>query len=233
VYRIQGLLLLLRTQSRIDRRIIESGSWEPEQISRLTALTKRAQDAEKSYSAFLDIGAYFGFYALVMLRERVFDQIVAFEPDAANFAQLGAQLYLNSASYEIDARRIAVSDGSGERLMPRSDIRKNRGTSGLDITASPADLQRVTTTSIDESFDLRGALVVAKIDVEGHQGPVLHGMRNTIAHNRVILQMEVWDNERGPAYATLEALGMRVIEDKVLYPDMFATNIEGLGFGDR
>ena len=78
-----------------------------------------------------------------MRSERLFERIVAFEPDAMNFAELCAQLYLNDAAYKIEAERLALSDSKRHTQMPRSIIRKNRGTSGLDVVADPAQMQPV------------------------------------------------------------------------------------------
>jgi FkbM family methyltransferase len=226
VYRVEGLSLLLRAQSRIDRRIIESANWEAPQVARLAELTKQARRQIDGTAIFLDIGAYFGFYALMMRRARLFDRIIAFEPDAMNFAQLGAQLYLNDAAYEIEARRVAVSDRTGQARMPKSVIRKNRGTTGLGIVAAPDAMMPVDTIALDDEYDFRDALMVAKIDVEGHQASVLGGMRNIIARNKAILQIEIWENERESAFAVLEALGLKIVGN--MYPDYFVTNIEGL-----
>ncbi len=226
IYGIEGLSLLLRAQSRIDRRMIESGTWETSQVARLVSLVKLSRKQSKGPAVFLDIGAYFGFYALTMRRESLFDRIIAFEPDAMNFAQLGAQLYLNDAAYEIEVQRLAVSDTTGTGTMPKSTLRKNRGTSGLGITAPPEATMTVGTAALDALYDFHDTLVVAKIDVEGHQAAVLHGMRATISRNRVVLQIEIWKNEREAALRILEGLGLKVIGN--MYPDYFATNIEGL-----
>jgi FkbM family methyltransferase len=226
VYHIEGLSLLLLARSRIDRRIIERGTWEPQEVARLISLAKRAREHFSGPAVFIDIGAYFGYYALRMRNERIFDRIIAFEPDAMNFAQLGAQLFLNDAAYEIEARRLALSDVSGTAPMPKSALRKNRGTSGLGIAATPDSSAAVETAAFDELYDIRDSLVIAKIDVEGHQAAVLRGLKDTIARNRAILQIEVWENEREAALAALDALGMKIVGN--MYPDYFATNIDGL-----
>jgi FkbM family methyltransferase len=226
VYRMQGLQLLLRTQSRIDRRLIESGAMEPLQVAQLVELARRARQVCSLPMIFLDIGAYFGYYALKMRSVNLFERIVAFEPDAMNFAQLCAQLYLNDAAYEIEAERLALSESKRRAQMPRSIIRKNRGTSGLDVVADSAQMQPVQTITLDDAYNFKDRLIVAKVDVEGHQIPLLAGMKATIARNRVVLQMEIHDDERDTTFAALDTAGMKTIGH--IAPDYFLTNIEEL-----
>ena len=226
VYRFQGLSLLLRTQSRVDRRVIEAGAMEPEQVAGLTEIVKLARKAHAGPAVFFDIGAYYGFYALTMRRLGVFDRIIAFEPDAMNFAQLGAQLYLNDAAYDIEARRAAVSDRTGQAQMPRSVLRKNRGASGLDSVAAPEHMQTVDTIMLDDAYAFTDSLIVAKIDVEGHQAAVLSGMKTLIARNSVLLQMEAHEAELDAALSAIDAAGLTIMGR--LRADYFATNISGL-----
>ncbi len=169
---------------------------EPDQVAQLVSITKRALATCGGPAVFFDIGAYFGLYALMMRREGLFDRIVAFEPDAINFAQLGAQLFLNDAAYEIEARRVAVSDRTGRAQMPKAILRKNRGLSGLDVRAPPEALQTVDTIRLDEAYDYQDKLLVMKVDVEGHQAPLLGGMKLLVSRNPVVLQIEIHEDER-------------------------------------
>lgn len=216
-----GLTLLLDGASDVDRRLIESGGWETEQFAKLQELVVTSA-APSGPRIFLDIGAYFGLYALEFDRERLFDQIIAFEPDRLNFAQLQAQLFLNGATYRIDARNVAVGEVAGTGQMHRSDRHPtgNRGGVGLRDSGD-ARCVPVGIVAIDNEISVEGGLIVAKIDVEGNQDYVLRGMRSTIARNACVLQIEVFEQARSATLALLNDLGLSIAGE--IYPDIFAT----------
>jgi hypothetical protein len=68
----------------IDRQIVETNCWEARQVSLLISYAKSFAKLRRN-KVFLDIGAYFGLYALLMDREEIFDKIIAFEPDTSNY----------------------------------------------------------------------------------------------------------------------------------------------------
>lgn len=215
-----GLRLLLDPRSLVDRSVIDHGSWELDRIEWL--LTTARSMAAGRQAMFLDVGAYWGLYAMLAARAELFDEVIAFEPDRHNFAQMQAQLFLNELSTRIDARHAAVSSTSGSvhLMFSRSHPDGNRAGVGVVPHDQPGeDVQAVT---IDDVVDVTGRFVVAKIDVEGHEHAVLDGMERLIARNEVLFQVEVFEAQRVAVMPRMEELGLRVVHE--MYPDCFVTN---------
>src|ERR1700761_2198748 len=95
------LLLLLDRANAIDWQLILSGEWEKPHLTKLFDLAKQRLPYSKNGAVFLDIGAHWGLYALKAWQSGMFEQIVAFEPDPQNYAQLQANLFLNAAESRI------------------------------------------------------------------------------------------------------------------------------------
>ena len=190
VERRMGVRMLLDQTNVVDRHLLLRGAWEAEQIAFLAGLVRRHRKPGER-CVFLDIGAHGALYALTLERELQFDEIVAFEPSPVNLAQLRANLLLNDCVGRVRVVEQAVSDREGRATFVVSNAR-NRGHSrihGGDLASGEAMIE-VATTTIDSLPGPRGALVVAKIDVEGGELAVLKGMGATLATNRVILQVE-------------------------------------------
>ncbi len=185
------LTLLLDRQSLVDRAITDwRDGWERDQLA-LMIQAARAMAGDARRKVFLDVGAHWGYYALQLRGLGIFDEIHCFEPEPHNFAQLGAQLFLNRASYDIAAHRLAVLDRQQTTWIGRSvDCPENRGHSVV-VTATEAG-SPVEAVALDEFFDLRGCVLFVKIDVEGCERLVLQGMRRLVADNEVYLQVETF-----------------------------------------
>ncbi len=186
VERRQGLTLLLDRSNAVDRELHTSGIWEPESVGRLFALV----DKERGFcpdAVFLDIGAHWGFYALLARSKGWFERIVAFEPDPANYAQLQANLFLNGAT-DIEALKLAASDRAATFGL-KVDSR-NRG--GARLVAAAHDTVTCQAVRIDSVLDVAGKLLVVKMDVENHEEAALDGLLPLLANNHCVLQIEVW-----------------------------------------
>jgi len=229
LYKRNGLNLILDESSLVDNRMITSGSWEPEQLAYLSMLIERLRG--KPNATFLDIGSYWGLYSLLALKSGAFDNIHAFEADLHNFAQLQANLFLNNATHSITTYNKAISDQSATLRFwdSRTHIEKNRGGVGVVDENSRHITYAVDAKSIDELLSLSGAHILTKIDVEGHEAPVLRGMAKTISQNKIVLQVEVFKPQYNRIFAETERLGLRKFHE--IYPDHYLTNmtVEELG----
>lgn len=226
IYERVGLSLLLDSTSWVDHTIIQSGAWEPEHLSYLTSQAYRHAASSRDL-LFLDIGAYFGLYSMIMAKTNLFSTVVSFEADVLNFRQLCANLLLNDASCLIEPRFIAVSDRVGESLFDTamSHPDGNRGGVGLKEqgTEMSEGRRRVITDTIDRLLPTKGRKIFAKIDVEGHELKVLTGMRNTILCNKVFLQIETFFQLQ-EVKDVLEPLGCRMVHQ--IESDYFFSNYE-------
>lgn len=188
VERRQGLTLLLDRSNAVDRELHISGLWEPESVGRLFALADKERGYCPDGAVFLDIGAHWGFYALLARSKGWFERIVAFEPDPANYEQLQANLFLNSAGADIEALKLAASDRAAAFGL-RVDNR-NRG--GAQLVQTAHDTVTCQAVRVDSVLDVAGKLLVVKMDVENHEEAALDGLLPLLANNHCVLQIEVW-----------------------------------------
>jgi FkbM family methyltransferase len=185
-----GLRLLLDPVNVVDRQIFIGGTWEKELVDTLFGLVKEQRRLHDREAVFLDLGAHWGLYALLAHKSGLFRRIVAYEPDPTNYAQLQANLFLNHAENVIEARKLAVSDRE-ETFGLYMRTQANRGATQL-VKQMPDGRPTCRSVRVDSDIELAGKLVVAKIDVEGHEMEVLDGMAGLLAKNRCIVQLEIW-----------------------------------------
>lgn len=194
---------LHRAHDAIDRALLYQGSWEAAQLNHLGNWLAR----ERAHM-FLDVGAYFGLYALTMQNAFPALECHAFEPHTENCAKLQAQCARNSCGKRIHVHRLALGARPGAaQLWARADGQMAH----VGIAARPAPAVKTETVAVqplDAVLAVRGKCIALKIDVEGHELELLQGMTNLLQHNRVLMQMEVWNwRERR---ARIESFGLRL-----------------------
>jgi FkbM family methyltransferase len=188
IERRQGLTLLLDRSNAVDCELHTSGFWEPESVGRLFGLAEQERGYCPDGAAFLDIGAHWGFYALLARDKGWFERIVAFEPDPANYGQLQANLFLNGAANDIEAMKLAASDRAATFGLEVDS--RNRG--GARLVEAARDSVTCQAVRIDSMLDFAGKLLVVKMDVENHEEAALDGLLALLAKNHCVLQMEIW-----------------------------------------
>jgi FkbM family methyltransferase len=186
VERRMGVLMLLDQRDKVDLNLLCGGVWEADRIEYLEGLVRAHRRGRRC--VFLDVGAHGALYSLVLDRRLSFDRIVVFEPEPISLAQIGANVAINGlqGKTEIVAKAASSRAGLAPFLVAEAG---NRGQSHL-VDRGLAKSVEVETTPIDEVIDEADALIVAKIDVEGHENEVLLGMRATIGKNFAIVQVE-------------------------------------------
>jgi len=152
----------------------------------------------------VDIGAHFGTYSLALAR-LVGRQgtVVSVEPiaeDAAMLRRAAAQLRL-----PIDVVQAALSDRSGTATMhiPKLHGYEKTALSSLESTVQASEVtaieeREVPVRTLDEVMSVYAKPVsFLKIDVEGHELPVLAGAEGTIRTHRPAILIEINDDLGG------------------------------------
>jgi len=207
VERRMGVRLLLDRVNKVDLHLLCAGVWEPDRIAYLRDLALRRRQGRRA--RVLDIGAHGGLYSLVLDRSIGFDAIVAIEPEAKSLAQLRANVMMNDLAdkVEIVAKAASRKSGYAQFIVAHES---NRGQSHLLSRKSEKQVAAilVETVAVDRIFTEKATLVVAKIDVEGHEDEVIGGMTETIKNNSVILQIERNDADVSRLDQLLTPLGL-------------------------
>ena len=199
--------LLLDSRSMVDATVLKEGDWECDSWQALKEIFGIAPYNSK---IFLDVGAYFGLFALKAFGTKDFSRIIAFEADKGNASQLRANLLLNDLLSEIEIHEMYVSDGSGQKSMAiSSNWYLNRGMAGTeDHKATKRSI--VVSKAMDDVISESNQFFVMKVDVEGGELAVLNGARNLFAHNKVLLMIENISNAIEQR-EVLEELGFKLV----------------------
>lgn len=223
IYSRFGLQLLLDSSSLVDKCVIDTGTWEAEQLAYMAELTERFRKFDKPM--FLDIGSYWGLYSFLAMKSGVFAEQYAFEADRHNFAQLQANLFLNRATGRIKAVNKAVSDAEAVLKFRDSTTHPTGNRAGASVIGWEEDFEGypVDAVPIDLAVGTAGRHMLMKLDVEGHEAPVLRGMAQTVANNKVVMQVEIFEQHHDQVFAEVEKLGLRTIH--TIYPDHYLTNM--------
>jgi FkbM family methyltransferase len=215
-----GLSLLLDRTSLVDRCVLVDGFWEPSQVDLMGHACRWVNTQENP--VFLDVGSYWGLYSMLAVQSGV-KQVHAFEADPKNHAQLQSQLFLNELAHKINVHHFAVSDRTGTlNFQPSEKIEDgNRGGTSVVARETP-DALTVKCFSLDDIFDLKGATILGKLDVEGHEPAVLRGMARLASQNRVFLQVEEFPENHLATSSAAESVGLRCVH--TIDVDRYYTN---------
>jgi FkbM family methyltransferase len=224
-----GLNLLLDKSSLVDRCVIETGTWEPEQLAYIAELTERFRKFDEPI--FLDIGSYWGLYSFLAMKSGVFVEQFAFEADRHNFSQLQANMFLNKAGGRIRAVNNAVSEAKAVLKFRDSTTHPEGNRAGASVIGWEEDFEgyAVDAIPIDSVITDTGRHILMKLDVEGHEAQVLRGMAQTVMNNKVVIQVEVFDQHADEVMVEVEKLGLRIIH--AIYPDRYLTNMTDAELG--
>jgi FkbM family methyltransferase len=136
---------------------------------------------------FIDVGANGGVYSCVLLRRKLVQRAILFEPDRRNLAHLRANLLINNLTGLADCREAAVGAAQGRvRLIPGPDSNTGRS----QIAGDGPGGYEVGVIRLDDVVALSGQTIAVKMDIEGYELQALAGMGRTLQENRGIVQIE-------------------------------------------
>ncbi|MFM8469676.1 MAG: FkbM family methyltransferase [Limisphaerales bacterium] len=142
---------------------------------------------------FFDVGSNVGYYTLLaapLVGQH--GKVHAFEPVSVQHADLRANLERNQLQ-NVVPERLIVTDRAGTMEI-NLGAEDNAGTASVNLVyRENHSTERVDCTTLDAYLHARGItrLDVLKIDVEGHEPFVLHGMTDTLRTLRPLLLVEV------------------------------------------
>lgn len=157
-----------------------------------------------------DIGANVGYVSLSLAKQvGPTGQVIAFEPIPSSADAFRQNIKINGIT-NVRLLNLAASDKSGETVIRMTE---NAATASLvwHRNEPSATELHVRAAPIDELVEAGefGLPSFVKIDVEGAEGSVLHGMRDTIAAGRPVLFVECSDAGREQTWQLLRELKYR------------------------
>lgn len=143
-------------------------------------------------SVVYDIGAHAGFFSLLAGRAAgPTGLVLAFEPLPANVQRLADNLAANAAK-NVKFMPIAIADEDGEAPFDEhaSSLEGALGGAAGGLTVNVRSIDSLAREDVPPPD-------VIKIDVEGAEGRVLRGARETLQNHRPIVLVEVHSDEAG------------------------------------
>lgn len=196
-------------------------AFEPIQPYVLVSLAEKLE-----CDTFIDVGANIGAYSLFLSSLPTIRNVHAFEPSPDSFHELTQNIRLNGLGGKIIAHPQAVSASAGKLAFGMT--RSLSGTNSIVVTSiherSLFERQiEVEAVRLDDVLTIRGQTICLKIDVEGHERDALLGMRELLARNKAVVQIERY--EGGREYLDLlHDLGF--VQLFQLGPDRYLSNID-------
>jgi FkbM family methyltransferase len=209
-----GARFLFDWRHSLDKKVALE-LYEYDQIMYLTQSLDRIRP-----DMFVDIGSHAGLYSVILKTRLRNLEVHAFEPDRTNLCQLYANLFLNKLQDGITVHEHGLSDTAGRVTFDTSDETSSRGTRRISDTGNI----EIEVKRMDDVLHATGKVAAIKIDVEGHECPVVDGAKNFLQANRCFLQVESSAENLAKLTQQLNALGYRMV---TTISDHFFTNIEG------
>ena len=138
----------------------------------------------KPNSTFVDVGAHYGYYSLLAHHSCKNIKILAVEPVSENFEILKKNIALNRIE-KSEVYNFAASNVTGFKEFNITEASDSAGFYEHPNVRTKKVI-RIKTVRLDDMLENR-KIDFVKIDVEGHEIPVLSGLSKTIANNKNIL----------------------------------------------
>jgi FkbM family methyltransferase len=168
---------LLRTDEG-HSDIAFTGFYELELSRKITAHARELRGAW-----MVDVGANYGYFALLWAAVSPEHHVIAFEASPRNHAPLRENARLNGLEGQIEVREFAVGRKPGTLEFSLGGDEQTGW--GSFATAGAAQTTRVPVVTLDDELPPDPAIDLLKIDVEGADTWVLQGARRLLENKRI------------------------------------------------
>lgn len=162
----------------IAPHVMLDGIWEP-------GVTEVMADLLRPGMVAIDAGANFGYFSVLMAGQvGASGRVLAFEPNPDMARRLEATISLNDLGEIVEVYAVPLAEESGRPMIVVIPDHSPGGANIVDARSSDCLSYDVVTQRLDE---VAGALDAdfAKIDVEGFEEAIWHGMSGLIAGSRL------------------------------------------------
>lgn len=205
----------LQTKWRVDTLFTK----EPDTVRWLSCMS--ADDI------LLDVGANVGMYSILAAVGRDV-QVIACEPESQNYGLLNRNIHINNAADRITSYCLALSDRCGLDAFYLSSFQAGGSChtvgESLDFQLQPRPsefVQGCIVSTLDSLVEEQAIPVPThiKIDVDGIEHKVIHGMTRTLADpavKSVLIELNPNLDEHGALFDQLKELGFRYFDQQLL-----------------
>jgi len=184
-------LLVGAPNDYMGREIIVTGLHEEDLLNVLFKKVLVPFLPEFNTGVILDVGANIGNHTCFFAR--YFRQVIAFEPNPVAYRLLQANLELNRLRNVI-LRKVGLSDQTAD--LGYVQTRGNLGGSGFfEADKTRNDEQSILRVEVGDAeidkLNLSDPIRMIKVDVEGHEFPVLKGLAKTLKEQKPLLMFEI------------------------------------------
>jgi FkbM family methyltransferase len=224
IVNFKNIRLFINIKDPIDKIIFYKNEYEEKQIKFLSDWIEKNKP-----EIFIDIGANFGVYSLRISKLFKMLKIIAFEPVLTTFNKLKMNIKINNLGEKIKTYNVGLSNTNGLKKMiaqKKNGYIKSGGFSfnipkKIDNNHS---VQYYKSIRGDKILKLQNKKVVLKIDVEGYESKVLLGMKNLLKNNKILLQIETFDNNFKKVNKLLEKNKFKFVDKFKKTSDYFYIN---------
>jgi len=191
----KNIQLFINIKDPIDKIIFYKNAYEERQINFLAEWIKKNQP-----NIFIDIGANFGVYSLRISKLFQTLKVIAFEPVLTTFNKLKMNIKINNLEKRIKTYNVGLSSTNGLKKMIALKRRNYIQSGGFSFNIPKKKftdedvIQYHKSIKGDKVLKFKKKKIIIKIDVEGHENKVLLGIKNLLKNNKILLQIEIFDD---------------------------------------
>jgi FkbM family methyltransferase len=207
---LQDFRLWFNTSDREMGMIMASGQYEPQSVELLKSIIRPGMKC-------VDAGAHIGFYTcLIASLVGETGKVYAFEPMPSHFKLLLRNIEENQLQQVTRAYNLACSDVCGSLNVSKIP--------NMFVVGQVGNTEQVTVEAVRLEDVIEDMIDFVKLDVEGHEPAVIHGMVSIISKHKPIILSEIneyWlrscSHSSGAEYVgLLKSLGYDVFDVKNL-----------------
>ncbi len=188
----------------------------------------------------LDVGANVGMYSILAAVGRDV-QVIACEPESQNYGLLNRNILMNNAGDKITSYCLALSDRCGLDSFYLSDFKPGGSChtvgESVDYNLQPRPagyVQGCIVSTLDRLIEDQAVPVPThvKIDVDGIEHKVIHGMAMTLADpavKSVLIELNPNLDEHRALFDLMEELGFRFFEKQLQESQQVDGPFKGIG----
>lgn len=185
-YEKNDLSFLLHRNETISNSIFLDGEFE------FSKFKKSLKFIKKNKRTLFDVGANIGSITIPSLKQRLFKNVIAFEPNPESLKLLNVNILINNLEKKVKLYNLALTNKKTKKTL-KSDLKLNRGDNRLINEKKIGKNFFEVKTDLLDNFTLKynkdNCLI--KIDVQGEESIILFSSQKTLSKKiPIIIEFE-------------------------------------------